>query len=83
MMDCDVIQLGAPSGPVSVWLDHHGSPYFSMPSAISGDSGSAGWIVGIAHWFLIVLYAVIWILWMRWRSRLEQRFVDSAKTQSL
>ncbi len=79
MMDCDVLQQGSPSGPVSVWMDHHGSPYFSTPSAISGDSGFAGWIVGIAHWFLILLYVVIWILWMRWRSRLERRFVDSVK----
>jgi hypothetical protein len=83
MDPCDVPIVGTATGSFNVFTNSHGNPHFSIPPPMVVQIESAGWFASIAHWFLIVLYLVLWVLWMRWRSRLERRFVDSTKTQSL
>lgn len=76
---CDELLAGAVTGPVSLWQDRHGSPYFSLPAPIVGGWSESGCGVRTAHWLLMLVHVAGLSIWMRWRMRREQDFAVPAK----
>jgi hypothetical protein len=65
--------IGSEFTKFSVWKNPHGRPIFSVPIAAHGDGTGYWWRIAIAHWFLILLFAIIWITWMVRRARRFKR----------
>ena len=79
--------IGSEFTKFSVWKNPHGRPIFSVPIAMHSYGTEYWWRITIAHWFLILLFAIIWITWMVRRSRKLQRLaaefdLGSASSQS-
>ncbi len=68
--------VGSAFFPVSIWSYSFGSPHFQFPWPLEWESSKNTNSLGIAYWFLILLFATIWIIWMVRRARRFKRLVS-------
>jgi hypothetical protein len=75
-MICAVPLFGSDRSKVSVWSNAGGRSVPGIPWAVESHSEPHLWRVEIAHWLLILLFAIIWITWMVRRARRFKRLVS-------
>ena len=51
-----------------------------MPPWIETTSSVFGWQIDVAHWFLILLFLLLWTTWLVWRSRRMKRLASEPGT---
>jgi hypothetical protein len=69
--------VGSGYSPVSIWSDSRGNLrhfQISRPLSLKWSGPWRGALV--AHWFLILLFAIIWITWLVRRARRFKRLVS-------
>lgn len=65
--------MGSGSSPISIWSNSNESPHYQTPWPLGWESSKDTNSLSIAHWFLILLFAIIWITWMVRRARRFKR----------
>ena len=81
-MICFYPLLGSFSSAISVWRNPHGTLDYTIPGPVEGDWASNWQGAGIAHWFLILLFSIVWITWLVRRARRFKRLASEFESAS-
>ena len=65
--------MGSRFSPISIWCDASSNPHYQISWPLGWESSKYTNSLSIAHWFLILHFAIIWITWMVRRARRFKR----------